>query len=91
MSSIFTWIRKELGYIKNSFMDIIRGFIVFILASSGLWVAIFLRYLEFNGIAITFFSLIVEFIALFLCYLLLKGYLKSKEELEASKAKEKNL
>jgi len=89
MSSLFSWIKKELAYIKDSFMDIIRGFIVFILASSGLGVAILLRYLEFNGHVITFFGLIVEFISLFFCYFLLRGYLKSKEELEVSKPKEK--
>lgn len=89
MSSLFSWIKKELAYIKDSFMDIIRGFIVFILASSGLGVAILLRYLEFNGPVITFFGLIVELISLFLCYFLLRGYLKSKEELEVSKPKEK--
>jgi hypothetical protein len=38
---------------------------------------------------ITFFGLIVEFVALLLCYLLLKGYIKSKEEQDPSKSKEK--
>lgn len=89
MSSLTSWIKKELAYIKKSFMDIIRGFIVFILATSGLGVAILLRYLEFDGSVITFFGLIVEIISLFLCYFLLRGYLKSKEEFEASKSKEK--
>ena len=89
MSSLSSWIKKELSYIKNSLMDIIRGFLVFILASSGLGVAILLRYLEFDGTVITFFGLIVEIISLFLCYFLLRGYLKSKEELDASKSKEK--
>ena len=89
MSLLFSWIKKELAYIKNSFMDIIRGFIVFILASSGLGVAILLRDLGANGTVITFFGLIVEFISLVLCYFLLRGYLKTKEELEDSKSKEK--
>lgn len=89
MSSLFSWIKKELAYVKTSFMDIINGFIVFILASSGLGVAILLRYLEFNGTVITFFGLIVEIFSLFLCYIILRGYLKSKEELEVSKPKEK--
>jgi hypothetical protein len=89
MPSIFSWIKKELVYIKKSFMDIIRGLILFILASSGLGIAIFLRYFGYNGTVITFFGLIVEFIALILCYLLLRGYIKSKEELDSSKPKEK--
>ncbi|MFX0028344.1 MAG: hypothetical protein ACFE8B_03995 [Candidatus Hermodarchaeota archaeon] len=89
MSSLFSWIKKELVYIKKSFMDIIRGIIVFTLASSGLAIAILLRYLGYNGTIITFFGLIIEFISLFLCYLLLKGYLKSKEERRKTEPKEK--
>ena len=89
MSSLSSWIKKELAYIKNSFMDIIRAFLVFILASSGLGVAILLRYIGADGTVITLFGLIVEIISLFLCYFLLRGYLKSKEELEVSEPKEK--
>jgi hypothetical protein len=88
MPSLFSWIRKEFAYIKNSFMDIIRGLIIFILASSGLGIAIILRYFDYNGILITFFGLIVEFIALILCYLLLREYLKSKKDTNLSKSKE---
>ncbi|MFX0072148.1 MAG: hypothetical protein ACFFAO_13760 [Candidatus Hermodarchaeota archaeon] len=89
MSSLFSWVKKELVYIKKSFMDIIRGIIVFSLASSGLAIAILLRYLGYNGTIITFFGLTVEAISLFLCYLLLKGYLKTKDELKAPEPKEK--
>jgi ABC-type spermidine/putrescine transport system permease subunit II len=88
MPSIFSWIKKELVYIKDSFKEIVKGFIIFALASSGLVFAILLRYLGYNGTTITFFSLVIGFISLFLCYLLLKGYLKSKEDQEKSKTKE---
>ncbi len=88
MPSIFSWFKKELVYIKDSFKEIIKGFIIFALASSGLVFAILLRYFGYNGTTITFFSLVVEVISLFLCYLLLKGYLKSKEDQEKSKEKE---
>jgi len=87
MPSIFSWIRKEIIYVKNSFMDIIRGLILFILASSGLGIAILLRYLDYNGMMITFLGLVVEFFALLLCYLLLRGFLKSKELKDSSKPK----
>ncbi|MHA2036445.1 MAG: hypothetical protein ACW98X_08425 [Promethearchaeota archaeon] len=80
MPSVFSWIKKELVYIKDSFKEIVKGFIIFALASSGLVIAILLRYLGYNGTVITFFGLVIEFISLFLCYLLLKGYLKSKED-----------
>ncbi|MHA2007424.1 MAG: hypothetical protein ACXABO_06765 [Promethearchaeota archaeon] len=88
MSSVISWIKKELVYIKNSFWDITKGFIFFLLASSGLIIAIFLRYLGFNGTVITLFGLVVEFISLSICYFLFKGYLKTKEELESIKPKE---
>lgn len=89
MSPLISWIKKELAYIKDSFIDIIKGFIFFILATSGLAVAIFLRYSGYDGTAITFVGLLVEFISLFLCYFLFKRYLKSKEELEKSNSKDK--
>ncbi|GAG53976.1 unnamed protein product [marine sediment metagenome] len=60
----------------------------FALVSSGLVCAIILRYLGYNGTEITFFSLAVELISLFLCYLLLKGFLKSEEDQDKSKGKE---
>jgi len=82
MTLIFSWIKKELVYIKDSFKELVKGFIIFALASSGLVFAILLRYLGYNGTVITFFSLAIELISLFLCYLLLKGYLKSKEDKE---------
>lgn len=88
MSSLISWIKKELVYIKDSFRDIVKSFIFFLLASSGLIIAILLRYLEFNGTVIIFYGLVVEFISLFICYFLFKGYLKTKEELESIKPKQ---
>ena len=91
MASVFSWIKKEIAYIKNSFSQIVLGLILVILASSGLGCAIILRYLRYNGTIITFFSIIVEFISLILCYFLLRGYLKSEEISEVSKSKGKKL
>ncbi|MHA2182602.1 MAG: hypothetical protein ACXAAH_14370 [Promethearchaeota archaeon] len=88
MPSVFSWIKKEIIYIKDSFKEIVKGFLVFALATSGLVVAILLRYFGYNGTVITFFGLAIEFISLFLCYLLLKGYLRTKEDQEKPKAKE---
>ena len=85
MSSLISWIKKELEYIKDSFLEIIKGFIIFILASAGLGCALFLRYLEYNGTIIAFFSIVIESISLILCYFLFKGYLKQQEEPESSK------
>jgi hypothetical protein len=82
MASVFSWIKKEIVYIKDSFFELVKALFLVILASSGLGFAIFLRYLKYNGITITFFSLIFEFISLILCYFLFKGYLKSEEKSE---------
>jgi hypothetical protein len=91
MASIFTWIKKELGFLKDSFSEIIKAFILFVLASSGLGFAIILRYIGYNGTIIASLGVATELVALILCYLMLKGYVKPKEEPEPSKPKGKKL
>jgi hypothetical protein len=91
MVVLFSWIKKELIYIKDSFFEIIKAIILAILATSGFACAIFLRFQGYNGTIITLVSLIVEFIALFLCFFIFKGYLKSEETTEESKPKGKKL
>ncbi|MHA1438496.1 MAG: hypothetical protein ACTSPD_13050 [Promethearchaeota archaeon] len=87
MSAILSWIKKELEYLKDSFIEIIMGFIFFILAFSGLGVALLLRYLEFNGNIIASVGIVTEMIALFLCYFIFKGYLKLEEEVKQTEKK----
>ena len=87
MVLVFSWIKKELIYLKDSFSEIIKGFILVILASAGLGCALFLRYLGFNGTIITLFGIITEIISLLLCYFLYRGYLKTEEKTEPSKSK----
>lgn len=89
MTSIFSWFKKEIVYIKDSFFEIIKGFILFILSFSGLASAIFLRYLNYNGITITVISVAIEFAALILCYFFFKGYIKPKEKEESLSSKGK--
>ena len=89
MVSIFSWIKKEIIYIKDSFIEILKGIILVALISSGLVFALLLRYLGYNGTIITFFGLISEFIALILCYFLFRRYLKSEEKTEPSQLKRK--
>jgi hypothetical protein len=91
MASVFSWIKKEIGYLFQSFFEIVKAIIVVGLATSGLASAIFLRYLGYNGTIISFVSIIVEIIALVLCYFLLRGYLKTEEKVEESKSKGKKL
>ncbi|MFX1313049.1 MAG: hypothetical protein ACFFHD_10595 [Promethearchaeota archaeon] len=66
-------------------MEIVKGFFIFILISSGLGSALFLRYLGYNGTVIVFASIIIEVVSLILSYFLFKGYLKQPEEKESSK------
>ncbi|MFX0076188.1 MAG: hypothetical protein ACFE96_12150 [Candidatus Hermodarchaeota archaeon] len=81
-------LKTGLGYIKDSFSQIVKGFILFILATSGLAFAILLRELGFNGETIASGGLILEAISLILSYLLLRKYVTLKEE-EDDKSKEK--
>jgi hypothetical protein len=89
MSSVFSWIKKEIVYIKDSFFEIVKALLLVILASSGLGCALFLRYLGYNGTIISFVSIIIELIALLLGYLLFRGYLKAEEKTESTKPKGK--
>ncbi|NVM34196.1 MAG: hypothetical protein HWN81_01290 [Candidatus Lokiarchaeota archaeon] len=89
MVLVFTWIKKELMYLKDSFFEIIKGLILVILASAGLGCALFIRYLGFNGTIITLFGIITEIISLLLCYFLFREYLKTEEKSEPSKSKGK--
>ncbi|MFX1241700.1 MAG: hypothetical protein ACFFA7_10685 [Promethearchaeota archaeon] len=91
MASVFSWIKKEIGYIFSSLSQIIKALLLVGFASSGLGCAIFLRYIGYNGTIITFVSIIVEFIALVLCYFLIRGYLKTANEKEPSASKGKKL
>jgi hypothetical protein len=81
-------LKTGLGYIKDSLSQIIKGFILFILATSGLAFAILLRDLGFNGNTIVSAGLIMEAIGLVLSYLLLRKYVSLKED-DDDKKKEK--
>ncbi|MHA1670897.1 MAG: hypothetical protein ACTSV5_09995 [Promethearchaeota archaeon] len=75
-----SWIKKEVGYIKDSITQIVKALLIAILLSSGLALAIFLRFLGTNGTIITFISIGVECGALILCHFLLRAYIKSDDE-----------
>ena len=73
-------LKTGLGYIKDSFSQILKGFILFVFATSGLGFAILLRYLGYNGDTIAFAGIILEAIGLILSYILLRKYVTVKEE-----------
>jgi len=73
-------VKTGLGYIKDSFSQILKGFILFILATSGLGFAVLLRNFRYNGSTIAFAGIVLEAIALILSYILLRKYVTIKEE-----------
>jgi len=75
-----SWIKKEIGYLKDSIPQVIKGFLLFILATSGLGIAILLRYLDFHGTIIAFVGIVIEAFAMVLCYYLLRKYFVKEEE-----------
>ncbi|MFW9999928.1 MAG: hypothetical protein ACFE9Q_05530 [Candidatus Hodarchaeota archaeon] len=89
MASVFSFIKKELIYLKDSFSEIIKGIILVVFATSGLIFSISLRILGYNGTIITFFGILAEFITLVLCYFFFRKYLKSEEKTERSQLKGK--
>lgn len=74
MSSVLTWIKKELEFLKDSIPQILKAFILFLLVFSGLGIAILLRIMGYNGVIITLSGIVIEGITLMLLYFFLKGY-----------------
>lgn len=66
--------------IKDSFSQILKGFILSILATSGLGFAVLLRFFGYNGSTIAFGGIVLEAIGLILSYILLRKYVTIKEE-----------
>ena len=75
--------------IKDSFSQILKGFILSILATSGLGFAVLLRIFGYNGSTIAFAGIVLEAIGLILSYLLLRKYVTIKEEDKGQEQKRK--
>ena len=84
-------IRAYLQYLLDSISQIIKGFILFILSFSGLLCALVLRHLDYNGSIIAGVGVLVEAIAIILCYLIFKTYLKTEEETKPAPQKGKKI
>ena len=80
-----SFLKKEIGYIKDSFSQIFRALIIFILFSSGLFCALSLRLIGINGTFISFISITIELIALIITYFLLKNFIEPAEKREVVK------
>jgi len=82
-------LKTGLGYIKDSFSQILKGFILFVLVTSGLGFAVLLKYFGYNGSIIASAGITLEVIGLILSYLLLRKYVTLKEEEEEKKKERK--
>jgi len=74
------WLKKELGYIKSSFSQILIGILLVGLTISGLGLAIILRLAGSEGTIIAFAGITTEVISIIISYLLLRRYVIPKEE-----------
>jgi len=80
MSTVLNWFKKQIEYLKDSLPELFMAVIFFFLTFSGVLSAILLRYLGNNGIAISFYSIIIQGVSLVICYFLFRKYLISDEE-----------
>ncbi|TFF87154.1 MAG: hypothetical protein EU550_03820 [Promethearchaeota archaeon] len=89
MSAVLNWFKKQIEYLKDSLPELFMATIFFFLTFSGVLSAILLRYLGNNGIVITFYSLIVQGVALVFCYFLFRKYLISDDKSDANQKRSK--
>ncbi|MHA1488588.1 MAG: hypothetical protein ACTSRI_02905 [Promethearchaeota archaeon] len=91
MSIFISWLKKELGYLKDSLPEIVKGFIIFMFISSGLGIAILLRSLGYNGSIIVVFSILIESLSIISCFFIFKKYLRQSNEPKPSELKRKKI
>ena len=89
MPSIFSVIKKQIGYFFNSIPEIIKALVLFILAFSGLGSALLLRYFDQSGAIIIAVGISIEVIAMIAIYFIFKKYLKSEEDVKPPERKQK--
>lgn len=66
--------------IRNYTTEILGGFIIFLLISSGFGIAVLLRYLEYNGYVISIVGISIEAISLICIYFIYKKLLYTESE-----------
>ncbi|TFG23778.1 MAG: hypothetical protein EU532_13175 [Promethearchaeota archaeon] len=84
-----SFVKKEIGYIRDSFSQILRAIFIFVLFSSGLICALLLRLVGTNGTFISFISITIEIIMLIISYFLLNNFIETTEKTEGVKGKTK--
>ena len=81
--------KKILEIIYNNLIQIFNGSILFLLSFSGLICAFILRNFDYNGAIIASFGILIESVAIFICYLFFKRYFKKEEAKAPSESKGK--
>ena len=81
--------KKQLEYLKDSLSQIILGLVLFLLSFSGLGIALLLRQWRYSGNVIAGFGILTEIVALLLCYVIFKGYLKKDEDIKPTEQTKK--
>ncbi|MFX1237678.1 MAG: hypothetical protein ACFFAS_14785 [Promethearchaeota archaeon] len=89
MVKVFSWIKKQLVYLKDSFLEIVKSIVFVFLTLSGLGVAILLRYYDQSGVLIGASAIIVQIIAFIGLYFLFHKYLKVEKESDTPKTLKK--
>jgi len=89
LSLILDKIKNYLRFLQSSLREIIKGLLLFIFASLGLFSAIIFRSLDFNGVIITVISIIIEIFGILFCFLACRSYLEQVEEESEIKAQKK--
>jgi protein-S-isoprenylcysteine O-methyltransferase Ste14 len=82
-------IKDYIGFLISSLREIIKGFLLFIFATSGLFAAVISRSLDFNGVIISIIGIIVEVVGMVLCYFAFRSFLDEKEKQIKKESKSK--
>ncbi|MFO8019316.1 MAG: hypothetical protein R6U96_11815 [Promethearchaeia archaeon] len=89
MTSILTWFKKEVVFLKDSIPLILKACVLFLLIFSGLGISIFLRVSGFNGVIISLGGIVVEALGIIVLYFFLNGYFQQVEKEKRKKVKGK--
>jgi hypothetical protein len=88
MSSIFSWIKKQVGYFFSSIPEIIKALVLFSFTISGLGGALLMRYFDQSSTIILAVGLSIEALAMIAVYIFFKKFLKSEDDIKPPEKKQ---
>ncbi len=80
MASILLWIRKRFSNIKDSFSLIVKGLFLCMIALSGFNFAIILRILEYKGLIISLYGILIQFFSMIIAYFIFRKYFSPEQK-----------